>query len=60
MVSRLYFTPRLLYHPTVCRGSLQVVTALFCAIEILHVRVHSSILIIRTRWFYPGEADSLK
>ena len=25
--------------PTVCRGSLQVVTALFCAIIIVHVRL---------------------
>ena len=25
--------------PTVCRGSLQVVTAMFCAIIIVHVRL---------------------
>ena len=25
--------------PTVCRGSMQVVTALFCASEILHIRL---------------------
>ena len=31
--------------PTVCRGSLQVVTALFCAIVTLHVRLGGRMVI---------------
>ena len=36
--------------PTVCRGSMQVVTALFSVIVILHVRLHDSSL-CRNFWF---------
>ena len=47
MVSRLDSTCWLGYRPTVCIGTLQVVTALFCASEILHVRGYCSSCIIR-------------
>ena len=60
VVSRLDFIAWLLYHPTVCRGSLQVVTTLFSAIVTLHVGLYSSSFIIKARRFYLGEADSPK
>ena len=39
MVSRLAKSCWMSTIPTVCRGSLHVVTALFCAIIILHIRL---------------------
>ena len=39
MVSGLRFMFECRPIPTVCRGSLQVVIALFCTIVILHVRI---------------------
>ena len=51
MVSRLDSTYWLLFYPTVYRGSLQVVIALFCAIVILHVRVYDNSLTIRASGF---------
>ena len=52
MVSRLDYTTQLSDSPTICRGSRQVVIALFRALVILHVRILDRARIIEAIGLY--------
>ena len=58
VVFRLDSTCCLLYHPTVSRGILQVVTALFSAFVTLHVRAYDNSFIIKASGFIQAKLRS--